>query len=328
MARGHGRRRQRRVVAGGAARRCSATSIARARSLSTDARGQSVDARENCTGSPVVPRTAVVTNRVAVMCALPRPAPRLYGRAAGGTRSGRPRWFTQVPTLVNAAWATSLFWDGRASTLEQQVLQPVFSPREIAATPDDVMAVVRSQKFRPAFVTAFRSEPTIFDVGRALASYVRTIEAGDAPYDRYLAGDARALNDAAQRGFILFNGKARCVVCHGGPLLSDGRFHNTGVAWRTGVLTDEGRARVTQRPTDRGAFKTPTLREVARTSPYMHDGSLGTLQDVIEFYDRGGVANPGLDVRLRPLRLTASEKASLAALLRSLSGTVRDRVER
>jgi len=188
------------------------------------------------------------------------------------------------------------------------------------------MALVRSQEFRQAFVRAFRSEPTLFDVGRALASYVRTIEAGDARYDRYLAGDARALNDAAQRGLILFNGKAQCAVCHSRPLLSDGQFHNTGIAWRTGALTDEGRADVTQRPPDRGAFKTPTLREVARTAPYMHDGSLRTLQDVIEFYDRGGFANPGLDVRLRPLQLTAAEKAGLAALLRSLSGTVRDQV--
>ena len=228
-----------------------------------------------------------------------------------------------VPTLVNAAWSASFFWDGRAATLEQQALQPVLNPRELGTTPDRVLALVRSPEYRPAFVVAFASEPTIFDLGRALASYVRTIEAGDTPYDRYLAGDHGALRAAAQRGLVLFNGKARCNACHAGALLTDGQFHNTGVAWRTGELTDEGRARVTHRPADRGAFKTPTLREVARTAPYMHDGSLSTLQAVVEFYERGGVPNPGLDGRIRPLHLSAVEKSDLVALLQSLSGTIR-----
>ena len=228
-----------------------------------------------------------------------------------------------VPTLVNAAWSASFFWDGRAATLEQQALQPVLNPRELGMMPDRVLALARSPAYRPAFVAAFASEPTIFDVGRALASYVRTIEAGDTPYDRYLAGDDGALGAAAQRGLVLFNGTARCNSCHAGALLTDGQFHNTGVAWRTGELTDEGRARVTHRPADRGAFKTPTLREVARTAPYMHDGSLSTLHAVVEFYDRGGVGNTGLDGRIRPLHLSMVEKSDLVALLQSLSGTIR-----
>ncbi len=207
--------------------------------------------------------------------------------------------------------------DGRAATLEEQALQPVLNPRELGMTPDRVLALVRSPAYRAAFVVAFASEPTLFDVGRALASYVRTIEAGDAPYDRYVAGDERALHAAAQRGLVLFNGKARCNSCHVGALLTDGQFHNTGVAWRRGELTDEGRSRVTHRPVDRGAFKTPTLREVARTAPYMHDGSLSTLQAVVEFYDRGGGGNPGLDGRIRPLHLSVVEKSALVALLQS-----------
>jgi cytochrome c peroxidase len=112
------------------------------------------------------------------------------------------------------------------------------------------------------------------------------------------------------------------MACHFGSTFTDERFHNTGVAVRDGVMTDEGRALVTGRDEDRGAFKTPTLREVARTAPYMHDGSLATLEDVLEFYDRGGRPNPSLDVRIRPLGLSSDEKASIAAFLRSLAGTV------
>jgi len=229
-----------------------------------------------------------------------------------------------VPTLVNAAWSTSFFWDGRVATLEDQALHPVLNPGELGMTPDRVLALVRSGDYRPAFVAAFGSEPTLFDVGRALASYVRTIEAGDTPYDRFIAGDDHALRADAKRGLALFNGKARCNACHGGALLTDGQFHNTGVAWRAGAVADEGRVRVTQRPADRGAFKTPTLREVARTAPYMHDGSLGTLQAVVEFYDGGGVTNPGLDARIRPLHLASAEKSDLVVLLQSLSGVVRE----
>ena len=132
------------------------------------------------------------------------------------------------------------------------------------------------------------------------------------------------MSDAARRGLVLFRGKARCASCHAGPLLTDEQFHNTGIAWRAGKLTDEGRARVTHVAADRGAFKTPTLREIARTAPYMHDGSVKTLEAVVDFYDRGGVPNPGLDRQLRPLQLTGAEKQDLIALLESLSGTIRE----
>jgi cytochrome c peroxidase len=120
----------------------------------------------------------------------------------------------------------------------------------------------------------------------------------------------------------VFRGKGNCTTCHVGPTFTDERFHNTGVAWRDGRFVDEGRSAVTGRIDDRGAFKTPTLREIARTAPYMHDGSLTTLDEVIEYYDRGGNTNPGLDSDLRPLRLTAAEKSALRAFLESLSGTI------
>jgi cytochrome c peroxidase len=153
---------------------------------------------------------------------------------------------------------------------------------------------------------------------------VRSILSGNAPYDRFVNGDRRALSQEQQEGLRLFRGKGNCTACHVGPTFSDERFHNTGVAWRGGMLSDEGRGAVTGQDSDRGAFKTPTLREIARTAPYFHDGSLTTLEDVIDYYDRGGNANPGLDTELRPLRLTAGEKTALRAFLQSLNGTIVD----
>lgn len=235
---------------------------------------------------------------------------------ASGTRN--------VPTLVNRAWGSSYFWDGRVTTLEQQALGPILNPDELGATPDAVVALARSSRYRPQFLAAFGSEPTIFDVAAALASYVRTIVAGNAPFDRFVAGETHALGDSARRGLVLFRTRARCTNCHAGPLLSDEQFHNTGVAWSAGTVIDEGRYQVTRSAGDRGAFKTPTLREIARTAPYMHDGSFRSLEAVVEFYDGGGRWNPGLDRDIRPLHLSGREKKDLLAFLRSLTGSIGD----
>jgi tetratricopeptide (TPR) repeat protein len=158
---------------------------------------------------------------------------------------------------------------------------------------------------------------------QALASYVRTILSGDSPYDRYIAGDRNALTAEAQSGLKIFRGKGGCVVCHLGPNLSDERFHNTGIGSGIGN-NDPGRAKVTGRAEDTGAFKTPSLREVAAAAPFMHDGSLATLEEVIEHYNKGGVKNPQLDPELHELKLSDSEKRALVLFLRSLSGTVRE----
>jgi len=168
------------------------------------------------------------------------------------------------------------------------------------------------------------------DISRALASYVRSILSGGSRFDRFVNGDRRALSSGQQAGLQIFLGKGNCTACHVGPNFTDERFHNTGVAWRgslgdvdtRGRFQDEGRFGATGKTEDRGAFKTPTLREIARTAPYMHDGSLASLDEVIDYYDRGGNASPGRDVELRPLRLTIAEKQALAAFLRSLSGRV------
>jgi cytochrome c peroxidase len=238
-------------------------------------------------------------------------------RGVGGARGTR-----NAPALLNRAWGTSFFWDGRVTTLEEQALEPILNPSELGLSREGLLALAQSDGYRHPFRAAFGSDPTIDHVARAIASYVRTIVAGDSPYDRYIAGDARALRDDARRGLGLFGGKAACGTCHSGPLLTDERFHNTGVT--SGRGGDPGRARVTGQPADLRAFKTPTLREIARTAPYMHDGSIATLSEVIDFYDGGGHPDPGLDPGIRPLDLNAREKRDLLAFLTALSGRVVD----
>jgi cytochrome c peroxidase len=227
-----------------------------------------------------------------------------------------------VPTLVNRAWGESFFWDGRAPTLEQQVLQPLFSAKELGMSAEAVLSQLRSARYRPLFTRVFGAEPTLDHLALALASYVRTILAGDSPYDRFEAGDRSALSRAATQGLAVFRLIGGCSACHNGPNLTDEAYHNTGVAWRRGPSHDEGRAGVTHASADIGAFKTPTLRQISRTGPYMHDGSFATLAEVIEYYDRGGQPNAGLDERIRPLNLSRRQKEDLLAFLNSLTGTV------
>lgn len=215
----------------------------------------------------------------------------------------------RVPTLLNRGYGRSFFWDGRIPTLEQQVLQPILNPLEMDMTIDEAAA-------RAGI------DPKMLSY--ALASYVRTIRCGDSAYDRYVAGDKNALTPVQLRGLELFRGKANCATCHMGPNLSDERFHNTGIGWRDGRASDAGRAKISGDPSETGAFKTPTLRNAAERAPYMHDGSLPTLEDVVEHYDKGGIANPSLDSEIQPLHLTAGEKTALTAFLRALTGRVVD----
>jgi cytochrome c peroxidase len=231
----------------------------------------------------------------------------------------------RTPRLINRAYGRSFFWDGRAASLEEQVLKPIANPIEMNLPLEDAIAMLRADpRYREKFEAAFQGEPTPERLSFALAAYVRTILSGDAPYDRYLAGDETALSEAQKRGLALFRGKAACAVCHVGPNLTDERFHNTGIGWKDGRQADEGRAAISGDAADIGAFKTPPLREAARTGPYMHDGSKATLEDVIEFYDDGGEENPNLDLDVQPLHLTAVEKSDLAAFLEALNGTVQE----
>lgn len=229
-----------------------------------------------------------------------------------GTRS--------APALINRAYGRSFFWDGRADTLEEQVLAPIQNPVEMNLTLDALSARLKADAgYVDSFRRVFSDNVSSAGVARALASFVRTLRSGNSPFDRFQHGERAALSTEARRGLELFRGKANCTACHAGPNFTDEQFHNTGVSWGRGDL---GRYPVTVEEEDRGAFKTPTLREVARTAPYMHDGSLATLEEVIEYYNRGGNSNPHLDTELRPLRLTTEEKQALLTFLKSLNSTV------
>jgi cytochrome c peroxidase len=229
--------------------------------------------------------------------------------------SGR-RGQRRVPAIVNRGYGKSFFWDGRIATLEEQVLQPIISPTEMDMTVEEALARLHGDGRYSAL--------TREGLAQALASYVRTILAGGSPYDRYIAGDREALPEQARMGLQIFRRKGNCGSCHLGPNLTDERYHNTGVAWRQERFADTGRFLVTKRDQDRGAFKTPTLRQVAARAPYMHDGSIATLEEVVEYYDRGGNRNPNLDSELQPLGLSIEEKQGLVAFLRSLSGLVQE----
>ena len=229
----------------------------------------------------------------------------------------------RTPPLINRAWGRTFFWDGRAATLEDQVVQPILNPLEMGLKPGEISVRVCANNVLSAHMKAvFGREPNPEDVAHALASYVRSILSGHSPYDRYVAGDRSALTERQQLGLKLFRGKGNCVACHVGPNLTDERFHNTGSGWADGKWADEGRGDISRDETHRGAFKTPGLREVAGAAPYMHDGGLKTLEDVIEFYDKGGRENPGIDIEIRRLDLTSDEKGALVEFLKSLSGTV------
>jgi len=227
-----------------------------------------------------------------------------------------------TPSVLNAVYRATFTWDGRSRSLEDQVLLPIQDPDEMALPLVELEKRVRAQSsYARAFRREFGEDPTPRTIGLALASYLRTLRSGDAPIDRFRAGDTLALSSSARLGFRLFAGQANCTTCHVGPMFSDGDFHNTGIAWREDEFTDIGRAGITGLTEDKGRFKTPSLRNVAVTAPYMHDGSKRSLADVVEFYDGGGRRNPYLDPLIQPLRLTADEKRALVAFLQSLTST-------
>jgi cytochrome c peroxidase len=224
-----------------------------------------------------------------------------------------------TPTLLGRSSGESQFWDGRAATLEEQVLQPILNPDEMGMTMDKVLQRLDQDR---AYHRLGLTRESLAD---ALASYLRTVRSENNNFDGFISGRPGAFSDLELEGLRLFRDKARCYLCHSGNRFTDEAFHNTGVAWREGALQDEGRAAITGKIYHKGAFKTPTLREVGRRGPYMHDGSLATLEDVIEFYDRGGNKNPYLDENIVPLHLSEAEKKALLAFLRNgLAGTIRD----
>lgn len=261
----------------------------------------------------------------------------------GGKKGAR-----NAPTVLNAVFNEFQFWDGRAGSLEEQSKGPMTNPVEMAAVSHD--AVVATLKAQPGYPEEFRKafgrEITIDDVAAAIASFERTAVSGDSAFDRFVAGEKTALSESAQRGWGLWNGKARCNTCHpfgdATPNFSDNKFHNIGVAAKgrdfAGLarqaasssdpqqlafhpdFTELGRYVVTKQPKDIGAFKTPGLRDVALNAPYMHDGSEKTLLDVVVFYDKGGEPNPYLDGGIVALKLTEQERLDLVGFMESLTG--------
>lgn len=234
-----------------------------------------------------------------------------FATGVRGQRTGR-----SAPTIINAGYSHLQFWDGRATMLEGQALGPIQSSVEMDLTLEECVAKLNAiEGYRKQFQEVFGTEVTSPGIAKAIASFERTILSGNAPYDKFKAGDENALSAAAQRGSKLFFGKANCSACHAGPNFSDAAFHNIGVGMDK-PDPDVGRFNETQLLGDRGSFKTATLREIARTAPYMHDGSLKTLEDVIEYYNKGGNANPQLDEEVFPLNLNAEQKADLVTFLK------------
>ncbi len=227
-----------------------------------------------------------------------------------------------APASINRLYSKGQFWDGRAETLEDQSIGPFVNPVEHGFINHDEM-VAKMKKipgYRKLFQEVFGREIVIEDVGKAIASFQRTILSGNSAVDKFdLGGDEKALSESAQRGLELFRGKARCTRCHSGFNFSDEKFHNLGIGWDTNTV-DLGRYMVTKNAEDIGAFKTPTLREIARTAPYMHDGRFKTLEEVVNFYNQGGIKNPHQDNTIIPLELTEQEKQDVVALLKSLNG--------
>ncbi len=223
------------------------------------------------------------------------------------------------------AYAPHLFWDGRAETLEEQARQPVVHPREMGHESETACAacIAALPEYPPLFERAFGdARVTMQRIARALAAYERTLLAGDAPFDRWWRGDAAAMGEPARRGYRVFIDRGGCVQCHSirqsYALFTDYDFHNTGAGKGAGVA-DTGRMGVTGREEDRGAFRTPTLRNVALTAPYMHDGSLATLEEVIDFYVEGGRQSAHLSPLMRPLDLDEADRADLLAFLHALT---------
>jgi cytochrome c peroxidase len=223
-------------------------------------------------------------------------------------------------TIVNSGHMKYQFWDGRAASLEEQALGPIHNPVEMGETLENVVRKLNAiPGYKRQFQEVFQSDVTTDGIAKAIAAFERTIVSGPAPYDRAVAGDKEALSAEALRGMQIFFGKGTCVACHSGPLFSDQSFHNLGVGMNA-AKPDIGREAVTKDPADRGKFKTPGLRNVANTYPYMHDGKMPTLEAVVQFYNVGGIPNSNLDPLIKPLGLTDTEKKDLVEFLKALSG--------
>ena len=223
-----------------------------------------------------------------------------------------------APPLFNLAWNKSFFWDGGAPTLEHQVIGPLTNPLEMDMTMGKVVERLSTDdSYVKQFKDAYQQPPSAEGVTKAIASFMRTMVSGESRYDRYKGGDDKALNDQEKRGMdLFFSERAECFLCHVGFNFTNNGFHNNGTRPDD---PDTGRERITESPNDLGKFKVPSLRNVAVTAPYMHDGSLATLSEVLDHYSRGGEGSPNTDPTIHPLQFTEGEKADLIAFLGTLT---------
>lgn len=222
------------------------------------------------------------------------------------------------PHIYNIAWGLSFTWDGRATDLDKQALAPIKSPKVMGLALDTmVQRLNKVKEYRTRFKKVYNSKITAELTSKALAAFERSIITNNSPFDKYMAGNKSAMNPAAIRGWDLFKGKARCMKCHDGPNFSDEGFHNIGIGDK-----DLGRGKIINDKTLNGAFKTPRLRNVLLTAPYMHDGSVTTLEEVIRFYNKGGNTSKGRSSIIKKLNLTEQEIYDLVSFLGALTDPV------
>jgi cytochrome c peroxidase len=222
------------------------------------------------------------------------------------------------PTMWNIGYHSEFYWDGRANSLEKQAKAAWTGGNMGAKNVDSVIAVINGiEGYRTQFQQVFGGEATVASIPMALATYMRTIISDDTPWDRWQKGDSSAVDASAKRGYEVFK-KAECASCHSGVLLTDQQFHNVGIGMDVEDY-DVGRFKVTELEQSRGAFKTPTLRDIAKSAPYFHNGSVGTLEEAVRLMVSGGGKNPYLDEKLKPRDLSDTEIAELMAFLESLS---------
>lgn len=256
------------------------------------------------------------------------PTPRAFGH--GGELG---RW---APSWINSAYYTSLFWDGRATSLEEQTgalpghMGPITAPGEMGGTMSEVVAKLNAiPAYKIQFNKAFGSDATPETVGKAIAAFERTLVASNAPFQRYVKGDSKAIGVSAKRGFELFRGKAMCITCHVPPTLTDNSFHNIGTPQVGPLAEDIGRSEVTKDVADKGKFKTPGLYNSASFAYFMHDGAFTKMSQVIEHYNKGGSPQEkNQDSLIMPLNLTNKEKADLAAFMETLTDKSLDQISK
>ncbi|WP_116809797.1 cytochrome-c peroxidase [Steroidobacter cummioxidans] len=240
-----------------------------------------------------------------------------FSLGVGGAKGER-----NTPTLLNVGGRTSMFWDGRAETLEDQAIFPIENPVEMNLPVAEAIARLEANdEYKDRFAVAYEGKITPRTIGRALAAFQKTLQSFDTPFDSFNLGDDSAISESAKRGRLLFIGKAKCADCHSGTDFTSERFRNIGL-FDGSKLSDRGRGNVTANPADDGQFKVPTLRNVAVTAPYMHNGMFQTLREVIAYYNEPDKIVPGQkgrDASIVPLQLTPGELEDLENFLVALT---------